>query len=173
MVLGLLTLALVGACNSPSPARLAPTIAVTIIDAPPLASLPPTWTPPPTETPAPTDTPFPPDTSTPTLSAADLCQSFQLIGAPANNAQIAYDGSVTFTWIGLPPGATMTILITLHGARAGLRADASADGVAIVSMLRLPQDGLYDWQLWLQADPSTDQLCTHSGMFTRLPLVMM
>lgn len=172
MVLFVLILGLTGACNTAASTRPAPTILVTI-DAPPLATLPPTWTPLPTEVPASTDTPFPTDTITPTLSAADVCQSFQLIGTPANNAQIAYDGTVTFTWIGLPPGATMTILITLHGARAGLRADASADGVAVVPMLRLPQDGQYDWQLWLQADPSNQQVCTHKGSFIRLPLVMM
>src|SRR5579864_4489064 len=160
----MLLLGLEGACSTTSPTRPVPTIVVTI-DGLPLATLPPTWTPPPTETPASTATPFPTDTSTPTLSAADLCQSFQLIGVPASNAQIAYDGTVTFTWIGLSPGATMTILVTLHGARAGLRADASADGAAVVPMLRLPQEGQYDWQLWLQADISNQQLCTRTGSF--------
>ncbi len=98
-----------------------------------------------------------------------------MISVPASNAQIAYDGTATFTWLGLPAGATLTIVITLHGARAGLRVDAPApvDGAVPVPMLRLPQEGQYDWQLWLQTDQSGQQVCSRNGSFTRLPLVMM
>lgn len=171
--LSLLIVVLSSACNTP-PVPPAPAIVVTF-DSPALATLPPTWTPAPTDTPAPTVTPPPTETTTPTLSAAGVCQSFQLISSPASNAQIAYDGMATYTWLGLPPGATLTIVITLHNARAGLRIDASApvDGAVPVPMLRLPQEGQYDWQLWLQTGQADQQLCIRNGTFTRLPLVMM
>ncbi len=194
-----LTIVILSACvPRPDTARPLPTVMILPVDLTATAVLPPTWTPMPTASPFPTPLPTVTDTLAPTLSAADaatVCTAFKLVGAPANKAAIAYDGSATFTWSGLPAGTALTITITLHNARAGLRLDDSqpGDDSVAVPLLQLPQDGQYDWKLWLHpdtsasanatatfdpaatqaADSESQQLCVQTGTFTRLPLVMM
>ena len=96
---------------------------------------------------------------------------------PAVNAAIVYDGVASFTWTGLAVDATLTLQVTVHGSKAGIRADivTPGDGAVAVPMLRLPQEGIYDWQLWLQSvsHPEYGQLCIHSGTIVRQPLTIM
>jgi hypothetical protein len=156
----------------PPPTAIIENLAVTK-----LPPLPASWTPAPTLTTAPTSSPFPTITPLPTLNADQICQNFHLIAAPAMSAFIAYDGVASFTWTGLPADTTLTLLVTVHGEKAGVRADivTPGDGALAVPMLRLPQEGVYDWQLWVQSvtHPEYGQLCTRSGTIIRQMLVMM
>ncbi len=170
-----ITLALTSCARTVLPP--APTAVIETLTIKTLPTLPPTWTPAPTLTAPPTDTPYPTITPPPTFTAEQLCQNFHLIAAPAANASIAYDGVASFTWTGLNADATLTLQLTVHGAKAGVRADVvtPGDGVVAVPMLRLPQEGPYDWQLWLQSvsHPEYGQLCIHTGTLVRQPVVMM
>lgn len=175
-LIGIGLLLLSAACARPTPPVL-PTAIIETLAVTRLPTLPPTWTPAPTLTTAPTDTPFPTVTSAPTLTADQICQQFRLIAKPAANASIAYDGQAGFTWLGLPADATLTLQVTIHGEKAGLRADITTpgEGTLAVPMLQLPQEGSYDWRLWLQvaAHPEYGPLCEYTGTLVRQPLVIM
>ncbi len=137
-------------------------------------TLPPTWTPIPTLTPLPTHTPEPTQPPTPTLTAADICRDFGPVAVPGNGAQYDFDAKVTFGWRGVPDGVPMALTITLHGQKAGVRIDVKTPGDSLlpIPLTQLPQEGDYDWKLWLQ-HPQYGEICVYTGTFTRKPLTMM
>jgi hypothetical protein len=116
------------------------------------ATLPPTWTSPPSLTPPPT-----------------------IAAAPKDGDTLDYDGKATFGWRAVPNGVRLTLTITLHGAKQGIRLDVDTpgDNVVPIPLLRLPDDaGQYDWKMWLQ-HPVYGEICPYSGTFIRKPLVIM
>jgi hypothetical protein len=135
-----------------------------------------TWTPVPTETPLPTYTPLPTETLTPTPSAESICKSFGVVAAPASGIELPYDGTATFGWSGVPVGVRLSLTLTYHGGKQGIRLDVDApgDNVVPIPLLRLPDDssGRYDWRLWLQ-HPQYGELCVTTGYLIRKPLAIM
>lgn len=135
-----------------------------------------TWTPIPTLTPEPTYTPLPTETLTPTPDAAAICKAFGLVSAPASGAELAYDGTATFSWTGVPAGTRLSLTLTLHGGKQGIRLDVDApgDNIVPIPLTRLPDDssGRYDWRVWL-THPQYGELCVTSGYIIRKPLVIM
>lgn len=96
-----------------------------------------------------------------------------MIAAPADNAQLDYDASVTFAWHGVPQDTPLILSITKHGEKAGIRAELPVAGDSLLPfpLTRLPADGQYDWKIWLQ-HPQYGEICARSGMFTRKPAVL-
>ncbi len=157
-----------------APATLLPThTAAVVATIGTLPTLPPTWTPLPTRPPLPTRTPTLPPTPLSTLSAQQICDSFRVIAAPADNAQLDYDATVTFAWHGVPSDAPMILSITKHGEKTGIRAEIPVPGDSLLPMplTRLPSEGQYDWKIWLQ-HPRYGEICARSGTFTRKPAVL-
>jgi hypothetical protein len=159
---------IVAACtnNRPAATAIPPTASPTLGE----QTLPPTWTPTGTFTPAPTRTPSLTPTIPPTLSLADLCANFKLLAAPENNVKVEYNAAVVFAWKGVPTGGIPAVLnITLHHSKAGVRADIPqpGDGLVQIPMRVLPQEGIYEWEIWLQ-HPVFGKICSHSGSFLRI-----
>jgi len=105
----------------------------------------------------------------PTLDAEGVCAQFDLVSAPAQHSRIDYDGTVIFAWKKVPVNTTLTLQMILRGSKAGLRVDVpvSDDILLPFPMKSLPQEGIYDWQLWLN-HPDYGHICQHNGLFTRL-----
>ncbi|MCC7449961.1 MAG: hypothetical protein IT324_21260 [Anaerolineae bacterium] len=157
---------------TPSPSRTTAVVA-TVATIGTLSTLPPTWTPLPSRTPLPTRTPTLSPTPIPTLTAQQICDHFRVVAAPAADAQFDYDSTATFAWQGVPQDVPMTLSITRHGEKTGVRAEIPVAGDSLLSfpLTRLPSDGQYDWKIWLQ-HPQYGEICAHSGTFTRKPAVL-
>jgi hypothetical protein len=166
-------LLLIAACSggapSSRPLAAVPTLTRTPVTPAPRGTLPPTWTPTPTRTPAPptdTPTPQPSPSATPTLSAADLCQSLWLV------TNLRADG--IYGW-----EDTITVLVSLPAADAKLQfrfkphergEERGVDlpgGQSIgwqVKIRDLPKAGQYDWRISV-ATEQYGEICVQSGFF--------
>jgi len=157
---------------SPTPPPAAPTILLVTPGKPP--TLPPTWTPIPTPTPSQTPSPTPPPTltaspsPTQTRAARAICQQFELLGAPAQDAVLAYDDWVAFSWRGAPPDS-LIVLSLRNGESETLGQflpDSGFDGV--FDLLNLPKWGNYAWTLSILIE-SYGEICPQQGRFYREP----
>lgn len=114
-------------------------------------------------------------TMTATQSAQAVCDGFAVVSAPADNAQLDYDGTATFTWHGVPDGVSVLLKVALHGTGQGLAFSLPISGD---SMLPVPfskisdRQGQYDWTISLK-HPLYGEICPHSGSFVRTAPVYM
>jgi hypothetical protein len=101
-----------------------------------------------------------------------LCESFSVISAPKEGSEYEYDANVVFAWHGVTT-VPMVLRIKKVGSEAGLRVDVGMEGDAVlpIPLMRLPDEGHYEWRIWLQ-DPQNGEICVHSGTFIRKPPVI-
>ncbi len=164
----------------PTPIPLA--IQTALAAEPTRAGLPPSWTPAPTRTPRPTFTPFPTATMAPLPSIAQVCQNFDVVLAPPNDALLNFHGTATFVWRNVPRSAGGVAILITQNDRLVFRAiiPFSGQGIFPVPLRRLPGDGRFEWTLWVQYFvtalpvqggylPLYIPVCLHHGSFTVKP----
>jgi hypothetical protein len=96
-----------------------------------------------------------------------MCETFKVVSAPKEGSAFEYDAHVVFGWSGIS-SLPMVLKINKQGSEAGLRLDIPipGDGILPIPLMRLPDEGVYEWRAWLQ-DPVNGEICTHSGTFIR------
>src|SRR5258708_39381823 len=132
-------------------------------------TLPPTWTPTASWTPAPTRTPTVIPSATATLSAEDICASFQLIVSPLPATRIDFGGVAMFAWKNAVANSPLVILIAPRHGGKGVQTELNIpyDVILPFPMNVLPYEGEYTWSIWLQ-HPVYGQICLHKGTIQRL-----
>jgi hypothetical protein len=159
---------LIAACSvPPSTPTPRPTQTYTPIPTSAFRELPPSWTPTFTFTPRPTNTPTLVPTITPTFTAAELCQFFEVV-TPTTGLTVDFNAVVTFSWQGVPKGRTMQLSLLRKGEVGGIKLDVPIDGGAVfpIAMKLLPGSGTYEWRA-IVIDPVYGEICEKKGDLIR------
>jgi hypothetical protein len=139
-------------------------------------TLPPTWTPIPTATatPLPTRTLTPSPTVEPsptaTIPAEVICETFEWISVPPDNASLTYVGFFSIAWQNSPPDSIILLAVeqVATGEELLFSFPQELNLNSYLEMPYLPDWGSYNWTASLYID-GYGALCPTSGTFFREP----
>jgi hypothetical protein len=167
----LIVIGTLGACAPAAPTSTAqPTSRFATIEGPiAQQTLPPAWTPSDTPTRTPTRTATPIPSATPTLTAADICDGFDLMHDFTAQRVYAWESFIPIIISLSAPDATIHFAATHQQTGLGNGFDMpGGQAIAVEFQISaLPQPGTYDWQLSVQ-HPVYGDLCQREGRFIAL-----